>query len=47
MIKKEFKTNVKSFIIWLSILIIMFLMVYLIYPYIITSDTIKELDMVG
>ena len=44
MIKKEFKTNVKSFIIWLSVLIIMFLMVYLIYPYIITSDTIKELD---
>ena len=44
MIKKEFKTNVKSFIIWLSVLIIMFLMVYLIYPYIITSDTVKELD---
>lgn len=46
MIKKEFKTTIKSFIIWLSILIIMFLMVYLIYPYIITSDTVKELDEV-
>ncbi|MBR3199236.1 MAG: ABC transporter permease subunit [Bacilli bacterium] len=44
MIKREFKTNFKSFIIWLSILIIIFLIVYLIYPYIITDDTMKSLD---
>lgn len=44
MLKREFKTNLKSFIIWLSILIIMFLIVYLIYPYIITDDTMKSMD---
>ena len=44
MIKKEFKNNFKSFIIWTSILIIMFLVVFLVYPYIITDDTIKNLD---
>ena len=44
MIKREFKINLKSFIIWLSILLIMFLIVYLIYPYIITDDTIKSMD---
>ena len=42
MIKRELKVNLKSFIIWLSILIIMFLVVYLIYPYIVTDETIKE-----
>ena len=44
MIKREFKVNFKSFIIWLSILLIMFLVVYLIYPYIITDETIKSMD---
>lgn len=44
MIKREFKVNFKSFIIWLSILLIMFLVVYLIYPYIITDETIKDID---
>ena len=44
MIKREFKINFKSFIIWLSILIIMFLVVFLIYPYIITDDTMKNMD---
>ena len=44
MIKREFKINFKSFVIWLSILIIMFLVVYLIYPYIITDDTMKSMD---
>ena len=44
MIKREFKINLKSFIIWLSILIIMFLTTYLIYPYIITDETIKSMD---
>ena len=44
MIKREFKVNLKSFIIWLSILIVMFLFVYLIYPYIITDETMKSMD---
>ena len=44
MIKREFKVNLKSFLIWLSILILMFLMVYLVYPYIITDDTMKSMD---
>lgn len=44
MIKREFKVNFKSFIIWLLILIIMFLAVFLVYPYIITDDTMKNMD---
>ena len=44
MIKRELKINLKSFIIWLLILIIMFLTVYLIYPYIITDDTMHNMD---
>ena len=44
MLKREFKVNLKSFIIWLSILIIMFLVVFLIYPYIITDETMKSMD---
>ena len=44
MIELEFKRNLKSFIIWLLILIIMFLVVYLIYPYIMSDNTIKDMD---
>ena len=44
MIKRELKVNLKSFIIWLFILIAMFLVVFLIYPYIITDDTMKSMD---
>ena len=44
MLKKEFKFNFKSFIIWTSILIVMFLIVFLIYPYIVTDDTMASLD---
>ena len=44
MIKREFKVNLKSFIIWLSVLVIMFLVVYLVYPYIITDDSMKNID---
>lgn len=44
MIKREFKINLKSFIIWLSILIIMFAFVYAIYPYIITDENMKSMD---
>ena len=44
MIKREFKVNLKSFIIWTSILVGMFLIVFLIYPYIVTDDTVQNLD---
>ena len=44
MLKRELKINFKSFIIWLSILIIMFLVVFLVYPYIITDETMKSMD---
>ena len=44
MIKRELKTNLKSFLIWLSILVGMFLIVYIIYPYIITDDTMSSMD---
>lgn len=44
MIKREFKVNFKSFLIWTIILIVMFFVVFLIYPYIITDDTVKNLD---
>ena len=44
MIKREFKINLKSFIIWLSILLVMFLFVYLIYPYFVTYDSMNDLD---
>ena len=44
MIKRELKTNLKSFIIWTSILLGIFLVVFLIYPYIITDDTMQNLD---
>jgi ABC-2 type transport system permease protein len=44
MIRRELKINLKSFIIWTSILIIMFLIVFSVYPFIITDDTVKNLD---
>ena len=44
MIKRELKVNLKSFIVCISILIVMFLMVYLIYPFIITEETVNQMD---
>lgn len=44
MLKRELKINFKSFIIWTSILILLFFTVYLIYPSIISSDNIKMID---
>ena len=44
MIKRELKINLKSFIIWLSVLVILFLVVYLIYPYFITDEAMKSMD---
>ncbi len=44
MIKREFKVNFKSFLIWLLILVAMFGFVYAIYPFIITDETMKSID---
>ena len=42
MLKRELKVNFKSFILWEIILIGMFLVVYLIYPFMMTDEAIKE-----
>lgn len=44
MLKRELKVNFKNFIIWLSIIISLFLVIFLIYPSIINGNNIKELD---
>ena len=44
MFKREMKINLKSFIIWTSILIILFLVVFLVYPSIIKSENMQMLD---
>ncbi|MGN1013483.1 MAG: ABC transporter permease subunit [Clostridia bacterium] len=44
MFKRELKINFKNFIIWTSILIVLFLVVFLVYPSIITSENIKLMD---
>lgn len=44
MLKKELKNNLKSFILWSVILIGVYLLVYLVYPTIISSGNIKEID---
>lgn len=44
MFKREMKINLKSFIIWTSILIGIFLVVFLVYPSIINSENIKMMD---
>ena len=44
MVKREFKVNSRNFIIWLLVLLIMFLFVYMIYPYIVTDESMKDFD---
>lgn len=44
MFKREIKINFKSFIIWFSILIGLFLIVFLIYPSIIDNENMKMLE---
>lgn len=44
MFKREMKVNLKNFIIWTSILIGLFIIVFLIYPSIVNSDNIKMMD---
>lgn len=44
MFKREMKVNFKSFIIWLLVLFVIFTVVFLVYPSIISSDNIKMMD---
>lgn len=44
MLKRELRINFKSFVIWTSILIGLFLVVYLMYPSIIKSDSVQMMD---
>ncbi len=44
MFKKEYKFNFKSFIIWTTITLAIFLLVYLMYPAIVSSDNVKMID---
>ena len=44
MIRRELKVNLKSFIIWSSVLIGIFLVVFLVYPFIMTDDSVQSLD---
>ena len=44
MIKRELKINLKNFILWTSILVGIFLVVFLVYPFIMTDDSMKNLD---
>ena len=44
MIKRELKVNFKNFIIWASILIGIFLVVFAVYPFIATDESMKSID---
>ena len=44
MFRREMKVNLKSFIIWVSILVGMFLLVFLMYPSIIKGSNAKMID---
>lgn len=44
MLKRELKVNLKSFIIWTLILVGLFLLIFLLYPSIVTSDNVKALN---
>ena len=44
MFKREMKINFKSFLIWTLILIILFLVVFLMYPSIMNSENIQMMN---
>jgi len=44
MFKREMNVNLKSFIIWMMVLISLFLIVFLMYPSILKSENIKMID---
>lgn len=44
MFKRELKINFKSFLTWISVLLIMFLMVFLIYPSILSGENMEMME---
>ena len=44
MLKREFKVNLKSFLIWTGVLILLFVVVYAMYPSIVKSDNVQMMD---
>lgn len=44
MLKRELKINFRSFLIWTNVLISLFLVVYLMYPAIMKSDSVQMMD---
>lgn len=44
MFKREMKINFKNFIIWLLVLVILFSVIFLVYPSIINSENFQEID---
>lgn len=44
MLKRELKTNLKTFILWTVVLMSIYLVIFLVYPSIIASDNMAELD---
>ena len=44
MLKRELKINLKSFLIWTSVLILLFLVVFLMYPSIINTGNIEQIN---
>ena len=44
MIKREFIANFKNFLAWFLVLVIIFLMVYLVYPFIITDENMESMN---
>jgi len=44
MLKRELKVNFKNFLIWLVLIIVLFLVIFLIYPSIISGDNAKAMD---
>ena len=44
MLKRELKVNFKSFIIWLSVLAGIFMIAYVMYPFIMSDETVGMLD---
>ena len=44
MIKREFIANFKSSLAWLLVLVFMFLFVFILYPFIITDETMKSMN---
>ena len=44
MFKREIKVNFKGFLIWLLVLMGLFLVVFLVYPSIVNSSNIKDMD---